>query len=229
MRLYAVSFTRRLDEDLFRRLLKVIDESKRERIGRFRRWEDAHRVLLADLLLRRVLTAETGISNEALLFETDEYGKPRLLNDCNIHFNLSHSGAWVVCALDERPIGVDVEKNRDISLDVSSLCLTAGEITDMEKKGDSEKLTFFYSLWTLKESYVKAIGKGLSTSLTSFAVRFLPEGGIRVASGGRTVDGIFLKAYNIDEGYSVSVCAHGDDFPQAFRIWRIEEILHRSS
>ncbi|HFJ9466115.1 MULTISPECIES: 4'-phosphopantetheinyl transferase family protein [Bacillus cereus group] len=71
-------------------------------------------------------------------------------------------------------------------------------------KDHKEKLNYFYQIWTIKESYVKAIGKGLSVPLNSFKIGEDSEQGANW----------FIKQYMIDELYCLSVCAKTSEFPE---------------
>lgn len=111
-----------------------------------------------DLLLRAL--AENGVLIEkGLKFARGEYGKPYLENNGNVHFNISHSSSLAVCAIAESPVGVDTELIREFPERVMKRCFTENEIETV-KQSDLPEMSFF-QLWTLKESYIKAIGKGL--------------------------------------------------------------------
>jgi 4'-phosphopantetheinyl transferase len=77
---------------------------------------DKKRSLFAELLLRYVLERHFSIGENDLAFEKNQFGKPRLSDYPNVFFNYSHSGDWVLCAVGESRVGVDVEviKERDI-------------------------------------------------------------------------------------------------------------------
>ncbi|GGF16059.1 hypothetical protein GCM10011383_29270 [Hymenobacter cavernae] len=80
-----------------------------------------------------------------------------------VDFNISHSGAYVVCgiSLDDK-LGVDIELIKDISLQEMQSQFSAQEW--LEIVGSSDKLRAFYTHWTRKEAFLKAVGLGLSYS-----------------------------------------------------------------
>ncbi len=61
---------------------------------------------------------EKNITNP--VFKIQEYGKANISNYENIHFNLSHSGKMVACAISDEEVGIDVEYNDpEIDLDIA--------------------------------------------------------------------------------------------------------------
>lgn len=95
-------------------------------------------------------------------------GKPYLKNSKNLHFNISHSGNMILCAIsDKAPIGVDVEKIKPKILDHFKSYFTVHEWQNITFNDNSIKR--FYDLWTRKEAMIKADGRGLSIELSSFS------------------------------------------------------------
>jgi 4'-phosphopantetheinyl transferase len=109
---------------------------------------------LGRTLLSYGLSLEYGIKAEVL----EEQGqKPRLKDRKDIFFNISHTLGLVVCGISTREIGVDVEKIRPFKERVMKrIC------TETEQKYIGENSEHFFRIWTLKESYLKAIGAGLA-------------------------------------------------------------------
>ena len=94
--------------------------------------------------------------------EYNEYGKPYLKGE-NIHFNLSHSGDYVLLAIDEFEVGVDIEKISTIKQKVADKYFTLQENSWLKDNNENEN---FYYLWTGKESVIKAKGQGLKNTKT---------------------------------------------------------------
>lgn len=65
------------------------------------------RSLLGKMMTHKILSSEFGISPDAIKIITNEHNKPALESQSNIHFNLSHSGDWVIAAFSSKPIGID--------------------------------------------------------------------------------------------------------------------------
>ena len=213
MKLYAVKLCQRLDPVLFQSLFLCVDKKKRDRINRFFNWQDAHRVLLADCLARCVVIEETGLLNKDIRFTTNKFRKPELDGRPEFYFNLSHSGNWVVCAVDQMPVGVDIEKVKDFDPGIFNLCLTREEQDLLWRKKISDRRSFFFTLWTLKESYLKALGCGLQIQPNACSVLFRSKGETRITNNKKVDFDVFLKSYDIDNDHKMAVSAFHDQFP----------------
>lgn len=222
MDVYAVNLAGTLDNETYNRLLLHVSAEKRARIPRFYRQEDRIRGLMADILARSIIIRKTGMANHDIEFYTNDYGKPFLKNRDDLHFNLSHSGSWVVCAVDKHPIGVDVERIQSIDLDISKNYFSPDEHQDLLAMED--KYSYFFTLWSLKESYIKIVGKGLSLPLNSFSIRFSGSDEIRIKEEDRLLDNIFFTQYQIDKDYKMAVCAYRKEFPNTVQVKTMHQL-----
>jgi 4'-phosphopantetheinyl transferase len=166
------------------RWLGSLDRGERERAARFRIAADRREFIAAHALLRTMLTHHLGVPATAWRFVVDANGKPsidRKVGPHQIQFNLSHTRGLVAVALASRgAIGVDVEEIDEAKADlaIAEAYFARSEVEMLQKAPPSERARCFFRLWTLKEAYIKAIGKGLSAPLDSFAFTFDP---IRIA------------------------------------------------
>ncbi len=153
--------------------LSYVSEERRERVARFQFVKDAQRSLFGELLARYALCENTGRKNNELKFIRNRFGKPMLEwkdNESEIHFNISHSGRWVVCAVDYTPVGIDVELMKPVSLEVARRFFSKDEYEALLREPEIRQQEYFFALWTMKESFIKADGRGLSLSLDQFTV-----------------------------------------------------------
>jgi len=130
--------------------------------------KDRREYLLGKILTRFVLSFYTEIPAEKLIFKKNDFGKPVLKNASNIAFNLSHcSGVNVLAVSMAGSVGIDLErlnrKHASLSL-INSFC-SPTELSDFSGVDDKNRVNRFFLLWTLKESFVKSLGKGLSFPL----------------------------------------------------------------
>lgn len=87
--------------------------------------------------------------------------------DKNIHFNLSHTGDYVVCAISENAVGVDIEHTRKNYLKVARRFFT-----DNECRWIGEDENRFLRIWTLKEAYSKYTGQGIALTISDTEFRY---------------------------------------------------------
>lgn len=156
------------------RLARYLCAAERERSERFHFQADYERYIAARAALRLQLGAFLGCDPRSISFQYTSYEKP-FLQRRGIEFNLSHSGDWVLFAFTRcGEIGVDIEKIRPISdmRDVAKTNFAASEFALWEATRDADRVAAFYRCWTRKESFIKAIGEGLSCPLDSFEVSF---------------------------------------------------------
>ncbi len=115
-----------------------------------------------DRLLRHVLQKAYPGAPLPLLRARDKRGKPYLPDYLDFHFSLSHSGGWVVCAVGEYPLGVDLEQLREIRRGVPERFFSKEECALLAALPPDS----FFDFWTLKEAAVKASGEGLARGLS---------------------------------------------------------------
>lgn len=202
--------------DNFEDLLRCVSYEKQARIKKFRIYEDALRALLGDLLVRYAICSRLKISNAEVEFKLNDYGKPSLEGFPDFHFNISHSGQWVVCVTDSLPVGIDVETIRQIDMGIAKRFFSKDEFADINSKEICDRVDYFFQLWTLKESYIKACGKGLSIPLDSFSIS-MGESGIGVKDINDNTKW-FFKQYDMGAGYKMAVCSRYDKFPEGINM-----------
>lgn len=222
MEVYGLNLSGEMDKTSFNELLEFVDAEKKDRIMRFIRFEDAQRALLADLLVRYTLCRKLNINNSCIAFGKNDYGKPFLMNYTGVHFNISHSHAWVVCAVSDIPIGIDIEAIKPIDMDIAKRFFSKEEYGSLVSKNHVERLQGFFELWSLKESYIKAWGKGLSVPLDSFIIQ-IGQNDIKVCTDNE-YNNCFFKQYDMDKDYKMAVCCKKGDFPDSVVIKTTEEL-----
>lgn len=103
-----------IENHLFNQFSNLISNEKRERMKRLLNLCDINRTLIGDLLIRSLVCQKYKMNNEEIKFIYNEYGKPFVQNFSDFHFNISHSGEWVVCATANSNVGIDIERVSDI-------------------------------------------------------------------------------------------------------------------
>ena len=223
MKVYAVRSSVKLRQSLIEHLLGFVSVDKCERLKKFIFWQDLHRSLFADLLVRKIIVDTFDIFNKEIEFGVNEFGKPYCKNINNFYFNVSHSGDWIVCAVDKGSVGIDVEKiSTVIDLGISENFFSNKEHDDLLSKIDP--FDYFFTLWSLKESYIKFIGKGLSHPLNTFSMK-LNNSKIYIESQNKILEDIYFKQYNIDKEYKMAVCGSNPDMPENVIMYNISKVI----
>jgi 4'-phosphopantetheinyl transferase len=157
--------------------LGTLSGEERERADRFKTTELRLRFIVAHGATRNILARYAGADPAALRFERTAFGKPFVAGG-TLSFNLSHSDGLAVCAVAaEGQLGVDVERFRPIA-DADAIVnrfFAEGEVRRYAGLDESDREAAFFSTWTRKEAFVKAIGDGLQCPLGSFEVDIAPS------------------------------------------------------
>jgi 4'-phosphopantetheinyl transferase len=146
------------------------------RANQFKFEEDKNRFTAAHFFLRKTLSNYCGTEPGKIEITQEKNQKPILKKDCNpdkIYFNLSYRENFSLLAISNiECIGIDIERHRHIENidDFSDNFFSKKERAFMNDLSSEEKQQCFFKLWTRKEAYIKAIGKGLSFPLQSFSV-----------------------------------------------------------
>lgn len=181
-------------------------DTRKEKINRYYYEDDRKRSVCAYVMMKYAWL-DSGRRAEKLIVYYNKYGKPYIENDQNFHFNISHSGKWVVVAYGTSSIGVDIEQIDDKYQDILD-CLGEGKGKDYILKATSktERSRRIIHLWTLKESYVKFLGTGLFTELGSFDIDISDEN-ILINGSGQVEKAICLVSQIFDSFYYLSICS----------------------
>jgi 4'-phosphopantetheinyl transferase len=193
--------------------LASLNENRREYFSKFKSSASAMRSIFGELITRKVLSETLGVSPGLIDFKKTENGKPYLETE-SVHFNLSHSGEWVVFAINRKRTGIDVEKIRPVRYEIAERFFSKEENKILSSLKGAEKLNYFFDLWTLKESYLKMIGTGLTKSLSSFTI-ILNGNDIRIKEhDSESFVPVYFRQYLVARDYKLSVCSESSDFSE---------------
>lgn len=150
--------------------LDYLNPQRRQRAEAMRFEADRLRTVGGEVLARRMLAERLGCDPIDVPLRWNEDGKPEA-PDTGWYLSISHSGAYVVCAVDRAPIGVDVETIRDVDDKFMRRVCSEDELAYALRGGDVQRR--FWELWTAKEAVFKLTGHGPLLRLSKLA---LPEG-----------------------------------------------------
>ena len=146
---------------------------RRRKCDAFRFRTDRRRSVAAWLLLRQML-AERGLDADSLSVGENGFGKPFFDSAPGLHFNLSHADDRVMAAVADAEVGCDVERIVPIDDGMLKLSLVDAERAHLAALSGEARDRAFIRLWVRKESYVKAVGRGLDIDFSTFSALDAP-------------------------------------------------------
>lgn len=141
--------------------------------------KDKDQYLLTRTLVRKVFAEKFKLLPSEIEFDKNPYGKPFIKHPAtDLVFNISHTAGLIILGLAENleTIGIDIE-NTSRPTDIGVIMPTVfmdQEIESLLSLPKTTQKSRFFDIWTLKESYMKAVGKGFYLPPKSF--RFVFEG-----------------------------------------------------
>ncbi|MFK5971133.1 MAG: 4'-phosphopantetheinyl transferase superfamily protein [Candidatus Marithrix sp.] len=148
---------------------KLLTKEEQDKKQRFRFQKHQHQYLITRALIRSILSRYMALEPNTWQFNKNKYGRPEVITDIlPLRFNLSHTDDLIICGVIlEKDIGVDVESiNRNnATKDIATRFFSTQEVIDLYSEPTNRN---FFDYWTLKESYIKARGMGLSLPLHKF-------------------------------------------------------------
>jgi len=145
------------------RLRSVLSPEEKKRASFYKYESKQHGYIITQAVLRVLISAYLNIEPADVILVASKKGKPFLINEPSLFFNISNSHEICVYAFSrDAEVGIDIEKIRELP-DIDQLI--EKNLTSREKsyflKNPDHKLSLFFQFWTFKESYLKAIGEGM--------------------------------------------------------------------
>ncbi|RKI78402.1 4'-phosphopantetheinyl transferase superfamily protein [bacterium 0.1xD8-71] len=194
------------NETLFQEKLKLLSPYRQQKVALLKHEKDKNRSLGAGILLDHALSVY-GLRERSTEYEIGKWGKPVLKYHPEIHFSLSHSGNYAICSIGDKPVGNDIEYVKQGRLKVADRFFAREEqdwLYAVDK--EQEQTQRMFRIWTMKESFLKVTGRGMSLPLSDFTIHVDEESErIRVR---HKVDAkyYYMKEYEEIEDYCVAVC-----------------------
>lgn len=195
--------------------LSKISKKRLDKVEKFHFEDDKKRSLCAEFLLNHLIHIIDSSIEFPLNWAISESGKPYLTDYPQLYFNLSHSGDYAVCAVDDRPIGVDVELIKPISEQIARRFFTKQEYLSIHMCSDIEEMRqkCFYKYWVLKESFMKVLGMGMQLPMDSFEIKM--EDGLISYKQSVSSSQYHGKIFDEIDGYQVGVCSENAEIMNA--------------
>jgi len=145
-----------------------LPNDEKEKADNIRYEENRKSYIISRGILRTVLSEYLRIKPADIVFEYNKHGKPSIangLNPRNVRFNLSHSNDLILYAVAKnKEVGIDVEHMRDVDRAerIIERFFSPEQRDFYNSQAESMKKTAFFRLWTRREAYGKAMGRGFS-------------------------------------------------------------------
>lgn len=194
MRVYRININNYEDPLQNDRLLELVDTKRREKVIRYRMPDDRKRSLGAGVIIKKILN-ENGLSESSLKYSDN--GKPFAEG---LFFNVSHAGDYVVGVSAAHEVGCDIEKIDRAPFEIARHYFRLPEIRYINAGPDRDRA--FFTIWTLKESYMKMTGMGMSLGLDAFEIIHTDRG---FTLGENAEKECYFQTMEFD-GYIFSVC-----------------------
>ena len=169
-------------------------------------------------------------------YKRNEHGKPYLEDRQGIYVNWSHSGDYVICAVADREVGIDLQyAGKEPKESLVRKLLQPEELHFYEHTPVAERQRLFYEYWAVKESFLKALGTGFAAPLDRFYVEFARMSGAddvlekSAIKNPRIMQNINKNQYRCqllpikDEAYTAAVCIADTDEHFRCEVEEIEE------
>ncbi|MEG4228571.1 4'-phosphopantetheinyl transferase superfamily protein [Microcoleus sp. N9_B2] len=167
-------------ESCLQSLQQTLSTDERTKADRFHFPKGRSQFIVSRGALREILSRYLTINSHILRFDYNPYGKPSLSvaqGGNTLRFNLSHCREMAIIAITKnRDIGVDIEgiNPRFPFLEIAEKFFSPLENSVLRLLPEHLQATAFFTCWTRKEAYIKAVGKGLSIPLNQFDVSLAP-------------------------------------------------------
>lgn len=217
------------DEHVINSCRNLLSGDEIERANRFHFAKHRRRFVIARAAAREILGKYLEISPRKLIFSYGAKGRPEISNDLNkraMKFSLSHSRDLALLAIAQGlSLGIDVEfiNGECATDDIAERVFAPREIRTLRSIIPTRRVEAFFSCWTRKEAYVKALGEGLGMPLKSFDVPFGPGVSAAVISVRMSAkDALTWSIYDINAapGYKAALVIEGEGHQMRYRRWK---------
>lgn len=209
--IYGINIIHSLEECKLQEVLKKIHNYKLEKYKNYILSEDKNRCLYGELLINYILKKNFNQSYFNKKIFLSSYGKPYLVNS-NFHFNISHSGNWVVCCVSKQQIGIDIEKVTNFNWkNISSRFFSESE--NKYITNSSNPIHSFFRFWTMKESFIKYHGISLDSNIKKIIFCPLNDNLSKIVSDTTAKN---ILSFYIDHNYMISFYANKNKYNYSF-------------
>lgn len=195
--------------------LSILSKDEQEKYHNFKINLQRDRFLINRANLRLILAKYLTINPQEIVFNYSDKGKPSLnfnIHADKIYFNLSHKNNYTVYGIGQYNLGIDLEKIDDkVKIEnIAQRFFCPQEYEHLSKLKKEEKRAYFFTLWTIKEAYLKSIGQGLSGGLDSIFIQDMGDNhNYQILNNqGQKLEDWIIKKWDILDNYILSIAVN---------------------
>lgn len=144
-----------------KKLLPLLPQWRLQKALSYRQNIDRFLCAKSFLMLEDMLRENFGLAH-CPEFSYGSHGKPYFSDYLGIFFNISHCHRGIVCAVMDKPVGIDIEEIQ-FDEDLAKVIFNPEELEAVRSADEPE--VKFTEFWTRKESFLKLTGEGLRDNL----------------------------------------------------------------
>jgi 4'-phosphopantetheinyl transferase len=205
------------DSAKYEEYLSELSEERKKKTLKIKSYEGRCRSIGAGVLLDEALK-QYSLREKDMTYGYGEVGKPYFKEAPELYFNLSHSRSRAMCVIGDIPVGCDIEFIKKANEGIAKRFFSAKDnelLKSAKRLGEPEYRESFYTLWTLKESYIKCTGLGLKCPMDSFSFIYdIEKYHIDGNADYSFLSDIERSNSDIKDGYAYSVCVNNNELPE---------------
>lgn len=212
-------------EEVFRHFFCSLSKARQQKIEAIKAEGGRNSTLGAWALMDHGLQQLYDLREREIPITYGAHGKPYVHHESAIHFNLSHSGDYVLAVFAPAEIGCDIQQ---IAQGTRNQRIAERFFTEAEQQAFAAGMDF-YRIWARKESYIKCTGDGMACDLRSFSVvedLEQAQESYAVSESSDIPDSKIYFAEHILPGYAMAVCYKNNEaLPVVWQEVILEELL----
>lgn len=167
---YKLNTERLEDSETFFGFYEKLSEKRRQKIDGYRMKKDKLLSLGAGILIDKGLKT-FGLREADVRIAEGKHGKPYFPDYPDIHFSVSHSEKMVLAVFADTEVGCDIEYVDSVDLKLAERFFCQSEYEFIMEHQEWEREKAFYRMWTIKESFMKAVGSGMMLPMDEFCIK----------------------------------------------------------
>lgn len=218
-KIYAINTEQLNDKVIFEKYYNIMPEQRKLKINKMRFQKDKNLSLGVGIIMYSYLL-EKGYDFRNIQFSYSEHEKPYFKNIPDIFFSASHSGNFSVCAFSDFEVGCDIEISDKKNIQIAKRIFTKQEQAIIFQTANPEiQSKSFCRIWTLRESFLKLIGKGLSELNNVEAI--VNDNIPKIVYNGECQN-LHIRELSF-ENYCISVCCENGDISENIDFINLDE------